>query len=108
MDDLPVDLDAAVDGAYRRLHTALDQARAVLLGAQPGPLPARCDCRQEDRWVLDEVEAAERQVDRLRRLSQVLTATTASRRASAGAVSVLNGATRREREAARLVGLRTG
>lgn len=104
-----VETPAALDAAYRRLGEACDEARRVLMDSQPGRLPSRWECRPQDRCLLDEIERAEREVDRLRRLSTAPSAATAARRAAFGARrTVLDGAARREREAERAVELRVG
>lgn len=107
--DVPVDLETMLNSAYRRLGEACHEARRVLLDGQPGSLPSRWQCRQEDRWLLEDVQRAERDVDRLRRLARSAPAAAAARRASGSARGMLlDGAARREREAARLAGVTSG
>lgn len=108
-DALPLDLEAALKAAYARLRDACHQARRVLLDGQPGRLPARWECHEEQRWLLDEIQQAEQDVDRLRLLATAVPAAAAARRAAGSARGmVLDGVARREREAGRLVGMRAG
>lgn len=104
-----MDLEAALRAAYVRLRDACHEARRVLLDGEPGRLPARWECHEEQQWLLDEIQQAEQDVDRLRLLSTAVPAAAAARRAAGSARGmVLDGVARREREAARLLGLRTG
>ena len=101
------ELAAALDDAYRALRDAWQLARRVLMHSRAGRLPLRQDCPPEHRWLLEAIEAAERDVDRLRRRLQLLTPAAAARRATAAALpGVLDRAAWREREAARLLGMR--
>ena len=104
---LAVDTRTALDAAYRRLREACDEARRILLDSQPGPLPTPGACDPGDRWLLDEIELAERDVDRLRRLSSMITPALAARSASAGThLMRLSKAARQQREATRVLGIR--
>ena len=102
-------LQADLDAASARLRAACHVARSVLLDGLPGRLPFRWECREQERWVFDDIERAEHELDRLRGIARRLTPAAAARQATAGARrTVLDDSARREREAARMLGMLAG